>query len=107
MAFGSPGGILLAQFKLGQELKRFRRTANEATVPSLDHPFWQFRIDIGGHQFQRLIEFENSGAQVFYSAPRFATWQAYEAAFQSGNVLGRSLLVKPSEILVELAGATG
>ncbi|WJI67237.1 MULTISPECIES: hypothetical protein [unclassified Mesorhizobium] len=107
VSFSSTGGILLAQFKLGQQLERFRRTANETTVPTLDHPFWQFRVDVGGHQFQRLIEFETSGAQVFYSAPRFATWQAYDAAYQSDNVLSRSLLIKPSDILAALAGASG
>lgn len=104
VGFSKPGGVVLAQFKLGQELKRFRLAAHESTVPVLDHPFWQFRIDVDDHQFQRLVEFENNGAEVYYVAPRFATWQAYDAAFQSGKVLENSLLAKPSDIVHGLGG---
>lgn len=105
VGFSKPGRVVLAQFKLGQELKRFRPAAHETGIPILDHPFWQFRIDVGGHQFLRLIEFENEGAEVFYVAPRFSTWQDYDAAFHKGDVLEGSLLTKPSEIQQELGGA--
>lgn len=91
VGFSKPGKVVLAQFKLGQELKRFRLAAHETAVPALDHPFWQFRIDVAGHQFLRLIEFENNGAEVFYIAPRFATWRDYDTAFHNGTVLERSL----------------
>lgn len=98
VAFSGPGRVVVLQFKLGEELRRFHRSSPGDAIPLLDHPFWRFSIDPAAHQFQRLTEFENEDAEVYYVAPRFSDWSAYEKAFQDGEVLERSLLLKPSEI---------
>lgn len=56
---------------------------------------------------RRLMGFEIAGAEVYYVAPRFSNWAAYELAFQAGNVLENSLMVTPSEILRGAAGVSG
>ena len=98
VGFKDRGRVVVLQFKLGDELERFRRTSPSQSIPSLDRPFWRFAIDTSGHQFQGLTEFESSGADAYYVAPRFSDWKAYERAFQDGAVLNTSLLLKPSEI---------
>ncbi len=65
VGFSKPGRVVLAQFKLGQELKRFRLAAHETAVPALDHPFWQFRIDVAGDD-----ELPGFGVRVFASGKR-------------------------------------
>lgn len=106
VGFNAVGLVLLLQFKLGQQLQRYRRRASESgAVPMLSRPFWQFTIDLDGHQYQRLREFESNGAEVYYAGPRFASWQGFDAAYQSGKVLHRSVLLKPSDIETELGGA--
>jgi hypothetical protein len=99
VGFKDRGRVVVLQFKLGEELRRFHRSDSSQPIPVLARPFWRFRIDIAAHQFQRLIEFENADADVYYIAPRFSHWAAYERAFQDGEVLEKSLMLKPSEVL--------
>ena len=99
VSFRDPGFILLLQFKLGQELQRFRRLDRSQPIPTLAKPFWRFKIDTSAHQFNNLVEFENAGAYVYYVAPRFSDWTAYEHAFQANLVLQKSLILRPSDIL--------
>ena len=99
VSFQSPGLVVVLQFKLGQELQRFRRSDPAQPIPLLTKPFWRFRIDTAGHQFQRLVEFENADADVYYVAPRFSHWETYERAFQDNQVLEKSLILRLSEIL--------
>ncbi|MGJ4889718.1 hypothetical protein ACQR1Y_16075 [Bradyrhizobium sp. HKCCYLRH3099] len=101
--FKDQGRIVVLQFKLGEELKRFHRTKPNQSIPLLDHPFWRYQIDTTAHQFRLLAELEDEDVDVYYVAPRFSTWQAYEKAFQDGAVLENSLLLKPSEISRGLA----
>lgn len=98
VAFSKPGAVILLQFKLGEELRRFHRHSPTQPIPLLERPFWRYRIDTTAPQFHCLVEFEQGGAEVYYVAPRFSHWSAYERAFQAGEVLERSLIVKPSEI---------
>jgi hypothetical protein len=107
VAFSGPGQVVILQFKLGQELLRFRRQHAGEKIPPLVKPFWRYSIDTTAHQFLRLEEFEALGADVFYVAPRFSNWSAYDAAFQANKVLQRSLLVRPSEIQRGSAGVPG
>ncbi len=98
VAFSGPGTVVVLQFKLGVELSRFRRSPPAQAIPLLERPFWRFPVDVNAPQFQRLVEFENAGAEVYYVAPRFSSWAAYDRAFQDQVVLEKSLLVTPAEI---------
>lgn len=98
IGFKDRGSVVVLQFKLGEELRRFHRANSSQSIPELDRPFWRYRIDTTGHQFKRLEEFENARADVYYVAPRFSSWREYELAFQAKTVLENSLLLKPSEI---------
>lgn len=107
VAFSKPGAVLMLQFKLGDELRRFHRTTPAQSIPDLDRPFWRFRVDTGEHQFNRLWSFEVLGAEVYYVAPRFSDWAKYENLFQAGKVLESCLLITPVEIRNAIAGAAG
>lgn len=100
VAWKKPGAPLMVQFKLGQQLQRFRRRAAGGIPQPLDRPFWRFNVDtnsIGG-QFLTLLDAELKGAEVYYAAPRFSTWSDYVTAFQDKEILKRSLLIEPSVI---------
>jgi hypothetical protein len=99
VGFKDRGRVLLLQFKLGQELSRFRRSDPWERIPQLERPFWRFWVDVDAHQFVRLMEFEDADADVYYVAPRFSHWADYERHFQDGEVLDNSLMLRPSEIL--------
>jgi hypothetical protein len=93
------------QFKLGEELQRFRRQAHTMTVPILDRPFWRFNVDTSASdgQYDLLLKAEQADQEVYYVAPRFASWRDYATAFQNEEVLERSLILPPSEIDTRLA----
>lgn len=107
VAFSGPGQVVMLQFKLGQQLSRFRRLDPTDSIPALQKPFWRYYVNVDEHQFLRLEEFENQGADVFYVAPRFSNWSAYEMAFHASTVLQRSLMLRPSQIRIGAAGAPG
>ncbi len=107
VSFSSPGTIVMLQFKLGYELRRFHRSPPTQPIPLLERPFWRFSVDAAAPQFQRLAEFEVAKAQVYYVAPRFSSWAAYDRAFQKGEILDQSLMLKPSEINRGMAGVVG
>lgn len=107
VAFAGPGQVVMLQFKLGQQLSRFRRLDPTESIPALQKPFWRYYVNVDEHQFLRLEEFENQGADVFYVAPRFSNWSAYETAFHASAVLQRSLMLRPSQIRIGAAGAPG
>jgi hypothetical protein len=107
VAFSDAGAIVLLQFKLGQQLGRFRRAYPHQPIPLLARPFFRFGIDAAGHQFRRLRAFERLGAEVYYVAPRFSDWTEYQRFFQTSTVLENSLLLAPSEIDSALAGSSG
>ena len=107
VGFSDLGSVVVLQFKLGHQLKRFHRANPLQTIPELDRPFWRFSIDTLGHQFQRLREFEDENADTFYVAPRFADWGSYDRLFQAGQVLEASLLMKPSDIETAVATQGG
>lgn len=105
VAFNEPGHVLLLQFKLGDQLSRFRRTKLCGKTPQLSRPFWRFTVDTSHHQFVNLYDLETLGAETYYVAPRFADWGQYEQAFCSKTVLDSSLLIRPSEIHSAVAGS--
>lgn len=107
VAFSGPGQVVMLQFKLGQELSRFRRLHPGETIPLLQRPFWRYYVDTAEHQFLRLEDFESQGADVFYTAPRFSHWSTYEMAFHANEVLQRSLMLRPAQIRAGSAGSPG
>src|SRR5438874_119031 len=86
VSFNSSGTVVLLQFKLGSELKRFHRAPPSQPIPLLERPFWRFTVDASEPQFQRLAEYEQANAEVYYVAPRFSHWAAYDLAFQNGEI---------------------
>jgi hypothetical protein len=72
VAFSKPGAVLTLQFKLGDQLGRFRRQYPAQPIPALERPFWRFPVHTGEQQFLRLWSFEVMGAEVYYVAPRFS-----------------------------------
>lgn len=99
VAFNAPGYPILLQFKLGEELRRFRRSSGVPTVPHpLHRPFWRYKIDTAEDQFRKLVRWERRGADVYYAAPRFSTWHKFDLHFRTNAVLTSSLLVTPREL---------
>ncbi|WP_156436387.1 hypothetical protein [Bradyrhizobium pachyrhizi] len=96
VGFKRPGTPLMLQFKLGQAMRRF----DPSPRPTLDQPFWRYRIDTAepDGQFELLLKAEQDGADVFYLAPKFHDWEIYLEAFERERVLQRSLVVRPSDI---------
>jgi hypothetical protein len=105
VAFERPGTALLLQFKLGEAVQRFRRTNTSKPAPRLGKPFWRFSVDTAepDGQYDLLLKAEQAGAEVYYVAPRFTSWDRYVRAFQGERVLRRSLLIGPSQIDAKLA----
>lgn len=105
--FDRPGAALLIQFKLGHELKQFRRSDTTKPAPRLNRPFWRFEVDTAAEdgQYDILLKAEHAGAEVYYAAPRFADWDRYADAFQRNEILNNSLLIAPSEIDTKLVSS--
>lgn len=98
--FEKPGGIVLLQFKLGQSLRRFVRKNGGVITPALDRPFWRFVVNTvePEGQYETLLKAEQDGAETYYTAPQFVDWSEYLAAYEAGEVLDRSILVRPTWI---------
>lgn len=107
VSFSAPGTLLMLQFKLGHQLDRFVRKPANQTSPDVVRPFWRFEVNVDHHQFIRLRSWETLGADVYYVAPRFADWQAYERHFLRGAILEHSLLMTPADIHTGAGGAPG
>jgi hypothetical protein len=107
VAFDRPGTPLLLQFKLGEALQRLRWQDPSKPAPTLARPFWRFNIDTAepNGQFDLLLKAEQAGAEVYYVAPRFTSWDGYVLAYESERVLERSLLLTPRQIDAQLAAA--
>jgi hypothetical protein len=104
VAFDRPGAPLLLQFKLGEAVKRLRWQNSSKPPPALGRPFWRFNIDTAepDGQFDLLLKAEQAGAETYYVAPRFTSWEGYVLAYEGERVLERSLLMRPSEIDAQL-----
>lgn len=107
VSFSAPGTMVMLQFKLGHQLGRFVRKPSTQTPPDVARPFWRFEVNVDHQQFIRLRSWETLGAEVYYIAPRFADWQAYQRHFLRGAILEHSLLMTPDDIYVGAGGAPG
>ncbi|MHA6288669.1 hypothetical protein [Maricaulis sp. CAU 1757] len=99
VSFDRPGVSLLLQFKVSDRLTRFHTTKRSPVRPApLADVFYRFFVDVDSHQFANLQKQELEGAEVFYIAPEFATWQEFSNYFAESKVAEKSVLIKPSEI---------
>jgi hypothetical protein len=110
VAFQKPGAVLMLQFKLGHSLSRFRRAEPGDSIPDIDRPFWRFFVNTAEPegQFETLVKAQEDGAEVYYVAPRFVDWAEYLTHFEADQVLGHSVLVRPTDIrsALDSRGAT-
>ncbi|MEN3792177.1 hypothetical protein [Fulvimarina sp. MAC3] len=100
--FDRPGKALLIQFKLGHELKQFRRARGYGGKPAnVGSPYYRFDVDISADegQFGLLSKAQRDGAEVYYIAPVFKNWIEYSNAFLDEKILENSIIVMPNEIL--------
>lgn len=96
MGINTRGCVVLLQFKLGQELQRYRSQHPQQLAPQLERPFWRFKIPM--NQFESLLKFENKDANVFYIAPRFSCWTDYKSIYRGSRILKSSIILSPLEI---------
>lgn len=105
VAFARRGRPLLLQFKLGQELSRLRTHC--VPKPSVDRPFWRYRINTSHNQFKNLLNAERLKAEVYYVSPQFSDWGSYEAHYLNSAVLDNSFLVSPKQIKASIGKLGG
>lgn len=93
-----PGLPLFLQFKLADCM--IRNTASEVRAGHFSAPFYRMHIRPIRHseQHNMLLDLENDGNEVYYSAPAFHTSEELSDAYLNHQVKGRSLWLKPSQI---------
>ena len=88
---------LFLQFKLSECM--VRSTALEVKQGKLTAPFYRMNLrPPPSDQHELLLELESSGEQVYYIAPMFHTEEEFNVAYLSGNILKRSIFLRPSAI---------
>jgi len=92
------GVPLFLQFKLSHYM--VRSNAREARLGLLTVPFYRMYLRALRHsdQHQLLLDLENVGNAVYYVAPLFHRADELNAAYLAGQVLRRSIFVRPSAI---------
>jgi len=93
-----PGLPLFLQFKLSHCM--VRRTAQEVIDGIFQPPFYRMKVRPARHsdQHEMLLDLENAGNEVYYSAPAFHTPDEFNEAYLLHQVKARSLWIRPSQI---------
>ena len=93
-----PGMPLFLQFKLSHCM--VRSYAKESKDRVFDPPFYRMHVRPTRHsdQHKMLLELEDKGNEVYYSAPAFHTSVEFNDAYLSHHVRTLSLWMKPSQI---------
>ena len=93
-----PGIPLFLQFKLSHRM--VRNNALEVRHGVLVPPFYRMHLQPSRHsdQHEMLLELENKGNEVYYSAPAFHKSEEFNEAYLSHQVKARSLWMRPSQI---------
>lgn len=93
-----PGIPLFLQFKLSHCM--VRRTAQEVKDGIFQPPFYRMHVRPARHsdQHEMLLDLENAGNEVYYSAPAFHTSDEFNEAYLLHKVRARSLWIRPSQI---------
>jgi hypothetical protein len=93
-----PGVPLFLQFKLSDCM--VRRSAHECAQGWFSVPFYRMHVRPSrfSEQHEMLLDLENAGNEVYYSAPAFhRPWELNEA-YLNHNVKNRSVWIRPSWI---------
>lgn len=92
-----PGIPLFLQFKLSECMTR--STCKEVRT-GMNTPCYRMYLRSArmSRQHEMLLNLENSGQEVYYSAPAFHTPQELNAAFLGRNVRVRSVWIRPSDV---------
>ena len=93
-----PGIPLFLQFKLAHKMTR--KSAMEYKRGLLQIPFYRMHIRASRHsdQHEMLLDLENVGQEVYYTAPAFHAPQELNEAYLNHKVKDRSVWIKPSTI---------
>jgi hypothetical protein len=93
-----PSLPLFLQFKLCHYM--FRRTCREVRDGEFDVPCYRMYLRPARHsrQHEMLLDLENAGEEVYYSAPMFHTAEELNTAFLNQSVCSSSIWIRPSEI---------
>lgn len=93
-----PGIPLFLQFKLSHCM--VRNSAQEVKDGIFLPPFYRMYLRPSRHsdQHEMLLDLENAGNEVYYSAPAFHTPEEFNEAYLLHQVQARSLWMRPSQI---------
>ena len=93
-----PGVPLFLQFKLCDQMTR--RTCREARQAGFNVPCYRMHLRPArsSRQHEMLLDLEESGQEVYYSAPMFHQPEELNDAFLHGAVCARSAWIRPSDI---------
>lgn len=93
-----PGLPLFLQFKLSDCM--VKRNAQEVRNGIFNVPFYRMHVRSARHcqQHEMLLDLENGGNEVYYSAPAYHTPEELNAAYLAHQVRNRSLWLRPSII---------
>ena len=94
----SPGVPLFLQFKLCDQMTR--RTCKEARQADFNVPCYRMHLRSArsSRQHEMLLELEQTGQDVYYSAPMFHQPEELNDAFLNGSVRAQSIWIRPSDI---------
>ena len=98
MRLDRPGVPLFLQFKLCDQMKR--RTCKEAREAGFNVPCYRMHLRSArsSPQHEMLLDLEQTGEDVYYSAPMFHQPEELNDAFLKGSVRAQSIWVRPSDI---------
>ena len=93
-----PGVPLFLQFKLCDQMTR--RTCREAQLGGFGVPCYRMHLRPArsSRQHEMLLDLEESGQEVYYSAPMFHRPEELNDAFLQGEIRARSIWIRPSDI---------
>lgn len=93
-----PGVPLFLQFKLCDQMTR--RTCREARQAGFNVPCYRMHLRPArsSRQHEMLLDLEESGQEVYYSAPMFHLPEELNGAFLQGGVRAQSIWIRPSDI---------
>ena len=93
-----PGIPLFLQFKLCDHMVSSHCKEGRRALLRVPCYRMHLRSSRVSRQHELLLQLEQDGREVYYSAPRFHLVEELDDAFAQGNVRARSVWIRPSEI---------